>query len=83
MRDGNTGAGACPGTEGEEQRCQWEGGHGQDRSVGAEADTDRTGVLARRQTQTGQECQRVDGHRQDRSVSMKADMDRTEVLVLR
>ena len=45
-RDGNKGAGAGVGTEGEEQRCQCEGRHGQDKSVGAEADTDRTGVSA-------------------------------------
>ena len=43
-RDGNRSVGAGVGTEGEELRCRCEDGHGQDRSVGAEADTDRTGV---------------------------------------
>ena len=54
------------GTEGEEQRCRCEGGHGQDRSVDAKADTDRTGVSALRRTRTGQECRRGGGHGQDR-----------------
>ena len=61
-RDGNRCAGAGAGTEGEEQSCRCEDGHGQDRSVGAEVDTDRTGMLARRRTQTGQECRRGGGH---------------------
>ena len=78
-RDGNKCTGAGVGTEGEEQRCQCEGGHGQDRSVGAKADTDRTGVLARRRTRTGQECQRGGGHGQDRSVGAEADTDRAGV----
>ena len=60
------------------QECRRRGGHGQDRSVGAEADTDRTGVSARGRTRTGQECRRGGGHGQDRSVGAEADTDRTD-----
>ena len=66
------------GHEVEEQRCRCDGGHGQGRSVGAEADTDRIGVSARGRTRTGQECQCGGGHRQDSSVGAEADTDRTD-----
>ena len=59
------------------QECRREGKHGQDRSVGAEADTDRTGVSAWRRTWTGQECRRGGRHGQDRSVGAEAGTGRT------
>ena len=49
------------------------------RGVGTEADTDRTGVLARRRTRIGQECRRGGGHGQGRSVGAEADTDRAGV----
>ena len=67
------------GRDGGEQRYRCEGGHRQGRSVGAEADTDRAGVSARRRTRTGQECRHGGGHRQGRSVGAEADTDRTGV----
>ena len=48
-------------------------------SAKADLDTNRTGVSAQRQTQTGQECGGEGGHGQDSSVGMEADMDRTGV----
>ena len=59
------------------ERCRHEGGHGQDRSVGAGAGTDRTGASARWRTRIGLECRRGGGHGQDRSVGAEADTDRT------
>ena len=61
------------------QKCLRGGGYGQDRGVGAEADTDRTGASARRWTRTGQERRHGGGHGQDRSVCAGADTDRTGV----
>ena len=78
-RDGNRSAGMGAGTEGEEERCRCDDGHGQDRSVGAYADTDRTGVSVRRRTRTGQECRHEGGHGQDRIVGAEADTDRAGV----
>ena len=51
------------------------GGQAEGRTQGA--DTNKTGVSARRRTRTGQERRRGGGHRQDRSVGAEADTDRT------
>ena len=65
------------------QECRRRGAHGQDRTVVAKVDTDRTGLSAWRRTRTGQKCWCGGGHGHNTSVSAEAATDRTEASVRR